>query len=291
MFTKILIANRGEIACRVARTARRDGDPHGRRVLGCRCRCAARRRRATRRYRLGPPAPRESYLNGDAILAIAQAHRRAGHPPGLRLPLGERGLRGGVRSRRARVHRAAAAAIAAMGSKSAAKTIMADAQRAARARLSRRRPGRRRCWRARPSKIGFPVLIKATAGGGGKGMKIVTRGRRIRGGARVRATRGQGLVRRRSRADRALPDVAAAHRDPGVRRHARRCRVSLRARLLGAAPAPEGAGGGARARHDARAPARDGRRGRGRREGHRLRRRRHRRVHRRAGRPRSISWK
>src|SRR5438046_5658804 len=71
MFSKILIANRGEIACRVARTARRldvrtvavysDADARALHVELC-----------DEAYRLGPPAPRDSYLNGEAILRIAR---------------------------------------------------------------------------------------------------------------------------------------------------------------------------------------------------------------------------
>jgi 3-methylcrotonyl-CoA carboxylase alpha subunit len=80
MFDKILIANRGEIAVRVARTARRmgirtvavysDADRDALHVAAC-----------DEAYRLGPPPPRESYLDGDAIIAIAQkAGAQAIHP-------------------------------------------------------------------------------------------------------------------------------------------------------------------------------------------------------------------
>jgi 3-methylcrotonyl-CoA carboxylase alpha subunit len=80
MFTKILIANRGEIACRVARTARTmgirtvaiysDADAHALHVAAC-----------DQAYRIGPPPPRESYLKGDAIIAIArQCGAQAIHP-------------------------------------------------------------------------------------------------------------------------------------------------------------------------------------------------------------------
>ena len=107
MFDKILIANRGEIACRVARTARRmgirtvavysDADADALHVAVC-----------DEAYRLGPPPPRESYLDGEAIIAIAKRDRRAGDPSGLRLPVGERGIRRGLRARGDRVHRPAA---------------------------------------------------------------------------------------------------------------------------------------------------------------------------------------
>ena len=173
MFDKILIANRGEIACRVARTARRmgirtvavysDADAAALHVDAC-----------DEAYRLGPPPPRESYLNGDAIIAIAKrAGAQAIHPGYGFLSENEPFAAACARAGIVFVG-PPPAAIAAMGSKSAAKRIMADAhvplvpgyhgddqQPALLAREAAR--------------IGFPVLIKASAGGGGKGMKIVER--------------------------------------------------------------------------------------------------------------------
>ncbi len=173
MFTKILIANRGEIACRIARSARRmgirtvavysDADVGALHVDAC-----------DEAVRLGPAAPRESYLNGAAIIAAARATGARAIHPGY----------GFLSENEAFATACAAAgivfigpppaAIAAMGSKSAAKSIMAkagvplvpgyhgdDQDPVALAREA--------------AAIGYPVLIKATAGGGGKGMKIVTR--------------------------------------------------------------------------------------------------------------------
>ena len=100
--------------------------------------------------------------------------------------------------------------------------------------------------------IGYPVLIKAVAGGGGKGMRRVDR----------RSEFAAALASAQREAASAFGDSrvliekfiasSAPHRDPGVRRHARQRHSSQRARLLAAAPAPEGDRGSARARHDVR---------------------------------------
>ena len=91
-------------------------------------------------------------------------------------------------------------------------------------------------------------------------MRVVERGGRVRRRARLRAS-----ARRASAFgddacwSRSIVHAAAPHRDPGLRRHARQLRLPVRARLLGAAAPPEGARGGAGARHDAGAPRGDGR--------------------------------
>ena len=174
MFDKILIANRGEIACRIARSARRlgvrtvavysDADEDALHVALCDEAC-----------RSGPPPARESYLDAAAIIAAARRSGAQAIHPGY-----------GFLSENERFAQACAeagivfvgpppAAIAAMGSKSAAKAIMSaagvpvvpgyhgeDQDAASLAREAAR--------------IGYPVLIKATAGGGGKGMKVAGSG-------------------------------------------------------------------------------------------------------------------
>ena len=170
MFDKILIANRGEIACRVAATARRlgirtvavysDVDAQSLHVAVC-----------DEAIRIGAAAPRASYLNGAAILdAAKRAGAQAIHPGYGFLSENETFAADCARAGVVFIG-PPPAAIAAMGSKSAAKTIMAragvpvvpgyhddDQDPAMLAREAAR--------------IGFPVLIKATAGGGGKGMKV-----------------------------------------------------------------------------------------------------------------------
>jgi 3-methylcrotonyl-CoA carboxylase alpha subunit len=174
MFDRILIANRGEIACRVARTARRmgirtvavysDADADALHVSAC-----------DEAWRLGPPPPRESYLCAEAILAIAKKTGAQAIHPGYGF-LSENEHFAAACARDGVVFIGPPpSAIAAMGSKSAAKNIMGkagvplvpgyhgDDQDAG--LLARE-----------AAKIGYPVLIKAVAGGGGKGMKVVNSG-------------------------------------------------------------------------------------------------------------------
>ena len=81
-------------------------------------------------------------------------------------------------------------------------------------------------------------------------MKIVERAADFAAALASAQREAKAGLRRRPRADREISVGAPPHRNPGLRRHARQCRLPVRARLLGAAAPPESAGGGARARHD-----------------------------------------
>jgi 3-methylcrotonyl-CoA carboxylase alpha subunit len=171
MFNKILVANRGEIACRVIRTCKRMGirtvavfseaDVHAQHV-----------RDADEAYLIGGPRPVDSYLKGDTIIEVAKKSGAQAIHPGY-----------GFLSENAKFARACenadivfigptVEAIEKMGSKSAAKALMQTAKVPV-------VPGyhgdnQDAAFLAKQADIvGYPLLIKAVAGGGGKGMRLV----------------------------------------------------------------------------------------------------------------------
>jgi 3-methylcrotonyl-CoA carboxylase alpha subunit len=171
VFDKILIANRGEIACRIIRTARQMGIAtvaiYSEADWG-----AMHVTLADMAFPVGPAPASESYLNIDAILTAARASGSQAVHPGYGF-LSENADFAEACKRAGLIFVGPpAAAIRIMGSKAAAKTLMervgvpvvpgyhgdddSDARLADEAQ-----------------RIGFPVLIKAVAGGGGRGMRVV----------------------------------------------------------------------------------------------------------------------
>ena len=174
MFSKILIANRGEIACRVIRTARRMGvrtvavyseaDANARHV-----------RLADEAVCIGPAAARESYLVGERILEAAGRSDAQAIHPGYGFLSENDAFADACAAAGISFIGPPAAAIRAMGSKSAAKNLLA----AAGVPLTPGYHGDEQdadFLRQQADAIGYPVLIKATAGGGGKGMRLVEQG-------------------------------------------------------------------------------------------------------------------
>ena len=171
MFRKLLIANRGEIAIRVMRTARRlgiatvavysDADANAAHVAF-----------ADEAVRIGPPPAKESYLDIDAVIGAATMSGAEAIHPGY-----------GFLSENAEFAEACAnagvvfigppaEAIRAMGLKDRAKRLMADAGVAVVPGYQGEDQSPKKLT-AEAARLGFPVLIKATAGGGGKGMRRV----------------------------------------------------------------------------------------------------------------------
>ncbi|WP_417815642.1 acetyl/propionyl/methylcrotonyl-CoA carboxylase subunit alpha [Thalassospira alkalitolerans] len=168
---KILIANRGEIACRVIETARRmgiqtvavysDADANALHV-----------KRADEAYHIGGAAPKDSYLRTDRLLeVIAQSGADAVHP-GYGFLSENADFAEALENIGCAFVGPPASAIRAMGSKSEAKKIMGKAG----VPLVPGYHGEDQnpdLLAAEADKIGYPVLIKASAGGGGKGMRAV----------------------------------------------------------------------------------------------------------------------
>ena len=173
MFNKILIANRGEIACRVAVTARRmgvktvavysDADASAKHVATC-----------DESVHIGGSAPKDSYLRWERIIEAAKATGAQAVHPGY-----------GFLSENEDFAKACAAAglvfigppasaIQAMGLKAESKQLMekAGVPLVPGYHGSEQDPG---LLQREADRIGYPVLIKAAAGGGGKGMRLVER--------------------------------------------------------------------------------------------------------------------
>ena len=171
MITSLLIANRGEIACRVIRTARRLGI----RTVAVYSDADAKAlhvRMADEAVRIGPSPARESYLCGDKIIAAARQTGAEAIHPGY-----------GFLSENAEFAQAVIDAgliwvgpkpdsIRAMGLKDAAKKLMAEAGvPVTPGYLGENQDPKR--LKKEAEAVGYPVLIKAVAGGGGKGMRRV----------------------------------------------------------------------------------------------------------------------
>jgi len=173
MFHTILIANRGEIACRIIRTARRMGI---RTIAVCSDADtgALHASMADAAYTIGPAHARDSYLNGATILAAAAASGAQAIHPGYGFLSENAGFAEACAAAGLVFIGPPAAAIRAMGSKSAAKTLMQQAG----VPLVPGYHGDNQdpaLLAVEAARIGYPVLIKASAGGGGKGMRVVER--------------------------------------------------------------------------------------------------------------------
>ena len=172
-FDRLLVANRGEIACRVMRTAKALGldtvAVHSAIDAGAR-----HVRQADRAVDLGGTKPADSYLLGERIIAAALATGAQAIHPGYGFLSENAAFAEAVAAAGLVFVGPPAAAIRAMGSKSAAKALMTDAG----VPLVPGYHGEDQSlatFRDAAARIGYPVLLKATAGGGGKGMKIVER--------------------------------------------------------------------------------------------------------------------
>ena len=168
---KVLVANRGEIAVRVIRTCQELGiatvavfsDPD---------RTAPHVRRADEAYRLGPAPANQSYLKADAIIDIAQECEADAIHPGYGFLSENAGFAEACGDAGLIFIGPPPEAIRAMGDKTAARQLMKEANVPMAPGTTDAVDDPERAA-AIADDIGYPVLIKAAAGGGGKGMRIV----------------------------------------------------------------------------------------------------------------------
>ncbi len=249
MFKTVLIANRGEIACRIARTAKR----LGMRTIAVYSEADAMRlhvKLADEAHLIGPARRGESYLVAGQTDRRARKRARADciHP-GYGFLSENAAFAEACARRRPGVRRPAAGRHPGDGPQGPRQGADGEGRRAGGAGLSRRQCRSRASSSEKAYEIGYPVLIKAVAGGGGKGMRRVDRHAEFDAaleGARARRKRSFGDAR----ADREVRRRAAPYRDADFRRQPRQRHSSQRARLFAAAPPPEGDRGSAGARHE-----------------------------------------
>ncbi len=194
MFKRILIANRGEIACRIVKTARRLGIATVA-VYSDADKDALHVEMADQAVRIGPPPAAESYLSIEAIIAACRASHADAVHPGY-----------GFLSEQAAFPRALAKAgivfigphpdaIDAMGDKIAAKQAAAKAKVSTVPGYQGEIADEKQAQKV-AAEIGYPVMIKAAAGGGGKGLRI----------AHDKAEVAEGFLRARSEAKSSFGD-------------------------------------------------------------------------------------
>ena len=171
LITSLLVANRGEIACRVMRTAKALGLTTVA-VHSSTDRDARHCREADICVDLGGSKAADSYLKIDKIIAAAHASGTQAIHPGYGFLSENAGFARAIEAAGLIFLGPPASAIDAMGSKSAAKALMETAG----VPLVPGYHGEAQdveTFRVAAERIGYPVLLKATAGGGGKGMKVV----------------------------------------------------------------------------------------------------------------------
>jgi acetyl-CoA carboxylase, biotin carboxylase subunit len=173
MFRKILIANRGEIALRVERACRERGIATVA-VYSDVDRAALHVLEADEAYRLGPAAASESYLRGEKILEIAKKTGADAIHPGYGFLSENADFAEACEQAGVKFIGPAAAAMRALGSKTRARQA---ADKAGMPRTPGSTTGLESLDEAKrvAEKIGYPVILKAAAGGGGKGMRVITK--------------------------------------------------------------------------------------------------------------------
>jgi acetyl-CoA carboxylase biotin carboxylase subunit len=241
MFDKILIANRGEIALRILRACKELGIATVA-VHSTADADAMHVRLADESVCIGPPPSKDSYLNVPALLSACEITGVDAVHPGYGFSVGERPLCRDPRRAQSAFHRAEGRTHPSDGRQNrgqedreeARHSVVPGSEGASGLTTTR--------WRSR-STIGFPVLVKAASGGGGRGMKVAQTPEDLTLAPLRPRQRSQIGIRRCVGLSGKISPEAAPYRTPGARRRPRRRDPSRRARLLAAAAPSKGLGG------------------------------------------------
>ena len=259
MFKRILIANRGEIACRVIKTARRMGIETVA-VYSEADRDALHVEMADDAVLIGPPAAAESYLLIDKIVEACRKTGAEAVHPGYGFLSEREAFPRALAKRRHRLHRPQSRRDRRDGRQDRIQEGRRQGQGLDRAGPSRRHRGRKARGedrrRDRLSRDDQGLRRRRRQGHADRAFEVRSR-RRLQ----PRQGRGQILVRRRPRLHRKIHRRSPPHRNPGARRQAWQRDLSRRARMFDPAPQPEGHRGGAVAAARRDHPPQDGRAG------------------------------
>ena len=237
MYQRILVANRGEIALRIIRACRElgietvaifsEGD-RGARYLEL----------ADEAYCVGPAKAADSYLRSTSVISAAEVGNVQAIHPGYGFLAENAHFNEICRSCKIDFIGPTPEAMARLGDKNAARELAREAEvpvvPGSDGLIDRRSEALRFAH-----EIGFPVLIKASAGGGGRGMRVALERPGAQVGAAAGPGRGRGRVRQRRRLPGKIHRASAARRSAGPRRPSRQRGPSVGARLQRAAAASE----------------------------------------------------
>ena len=218
MFERVLVANRGEIAVRIIRACRELG-VEAVAVYSSADEASAHVRLADRAVRIGPPPAARSYLSIPAVIAAAETTGCQAVHPGYGFLAENPDFARACEDNDLVFVGPPPDVMERMGDKAQAKREL----RAADVPLVPGTDGGASLAEARVAadELGYPVLLKAAAGGGGKGMRLVSSADALGRGVRDRRCRGSGRVRRRVALPREGGRAGAPRRDPGALRRAR----------------------------------------------------------------------
>ena len=237
MFRKILIANRGEIALRVICACKELGIPTVA-VYSEADRNSLHVRFADEAVCIGPPRSSESYLNIPHVISAAEITNVDAIHPGLRFSFREREFCRGLRGFAHHVYRPTPELIRLMGEKDRARREMAAAGLPIVPGSDGIVENEGAALKA-AKKIGYPLIVKASAGGGGRGMRVVRKQSELATAFETARTEAQQAFGDARCISREIHRAPAAHRISGAGRQVRPRHPPRRARMQHPAPPPE----------------------------------------------------